>query len=158
MNIFANLSQFCYICLMSQMLDQFRARLRTQGYSLTHAREAVFMALQNQEPLTINQLVEACPKIDRASIYRTVKVFEKLGIVQRLQIGWKYKLELSDEFHVHHHHFTCLNCNTTTALPESTELEAHLVGLSAKNNFKMQNHLLEISGLCQNCQQIQSVL
>jgi len=34
------------------------------------------------------------------------------------QIGWKYKLELSNAFQHHHHHLTCLQCGGVTPLPE----------------------------------------
>ena len=102
----------------------------------------------------MSELVRASNKlgsIDRASVYRNLAVFEKLGIVQRLQIGWKYKLELSDSFHKHHHHMTCLNCGRITTLHEDQSLETQLRLLAAKNRFKMKGHLLEIQGICEKC-------
>src|ERR1700722_13846047 len=93
---------------MIEPLEELKAALKSREYSLTAARQAVFSALLDKEPQTMQQLVAACPTIDRASVYRTVSLFEQLGVVQRLQIGWKYKLELSDRFHHHHHHLTCV--------------------------------------------------
>jgi Fur family transcriptional regulator, ferric uptake regulator len=136
---------------MNEPLTQLKLALKEQGKSLTHPREAVFMALQNQEPQTVQQLVTACPLIDRASVYRTIALFEQLGVIQRLQIGWKYKLELSDSFHHHHHHLTCRHCGTTTSLPEDRQLEERLAQLAAAQNFAMSNHQIEIDGHCQNC-------
>lgn len=126
--------------------------LRGARQSLTMPRRAVFLALQNQEPLTMHELVERCRGIDRASVYRSVALFERLGIVQRLQTGWKYKLELSDSFHEHHHHATCARCGLVIPLPENPKLEAYLHRLADAYRFALQNHQLELSGLCQQCQ------
>lgn len=137
---------------MTEPLEQFKATLRKQGQSLTATRLTVFRALQNKEPQTMRDIIDACKnQADRASVYRTVGLFERLGVVQRLQIGWKYKLELSDAYHHHHHHLTCRNCGVVTPLPEDPQLETRLRLLAAGRHFKMQDHQLEIQGLCANC-------
>jgi Fur family ferric uptake transcriptional regulator len=137
---------------MSEPLEQFKTTLKAKNQSLTKTRLAVFRALQDKEPQTMREVVAACKgQADRASIYRTIALFEKLGIVQRLQIGWKYKLELSDAFHHHHHHLTCTNCGRTIPLPEDRQLEARLHTLSRTQDFIMKGHQLEIQGLCENC-------
>jgi Fur family ferric uptake transcriptional regulator len=125
--------------------------LKKQRQSLTKPRLAVFAALQGREPQTMQQLVAACPAVDRASVYRTIALFERLGVVQRLQIGWKYKLELSDAFSRHHHHLTCLNCGRVISFDESPELERQLRWIAASNRFKVRSHQLEIQGVCQSC-------
>src|SRR5580692_9907794 len=103
---------------MTDVIETFGQTLQQAGYSNTRSRRVVFEALQGQEPLSMHELVMACTKqVDRASIYRTIALFEKLGIVQRLQIGWKYKLELSNNFNFHHHHLTCSKCNCIIPLP-----------------------------------------
>jgi len=99
----------------------------------------------------MQQLVAACPGIDRASVYRTIGLFEQAGIVNRLQIGWKYRLELSDAFHHHHHHLTCQRCGRVIPFNESGELETALRQIAASNDFFMKGHQLEIQGLCSNC-------
>lgn len=132
-------------------MTQLRQHLQQAGQSLTKPRLAVFTALQGREPQTMRQLIATCPGIDRASVYRTVTLFESLGIIQRLQIGWKYKLELSDTFSRHHHHMTCLSCGQVISFDESPELETQLRWAAASNHFKIQSHQLEIQGLCARC-------
>ena len=143
---------FCYNCVMSEPTDQLKKVLKQHGQSLTAARQLVFAALQDKEPQTMQELVFACEgMINRASIYRVVVLFERLGIVQRLQIGWKYKLELSDAFHHHHHHLTCRRCGKTIPLKEDDALEEKLRDLAHSNDFDMHGHQLEIQGYCENC-------
>lgn len=139
---------------MTEPSEQFRAVMRQRGQSVTGARLAVFKALQNKEPQTMGEVVAACHgQADRASVYRAIALFERLGIAQRLQIGWKYKLELSDPFHNHHHHLTCGNCGKVMPLPEDRILEERLRLLAASARFKMREHQLEIGGLCENCRE-----
>lgn len=90
-------------------------------------------------------------KVDRATVYRTIELFERLGVVHRLNIGWKYKIELSDIFVGHHHHFYCTNCGRTYSLPNSAMLETMISSVASKEGLSPRGHQLEIYGLCQNC-------
>lgn len=135
---------------MSTGTEEIKKLLQTSGRSVTKARLAVFDALRGQEPMSMNQLIKCTPEVDRASVYRAVELFERLGVVQRVNIGWKYKLELTDKFTDHHHHLTCLNCGRTTAMNE-LELEQLISKLAANHNFKPSAHQIEIQGLCQDC-------
>jgi Fe2+ or Zn2+ uptake regulation protein len=135
------------------MIDKLRHKLQDTGYSLTKPRLTVFGALQSPTPHSMRELVVSLEGIvDRASIYRTVALFEELGIVVRVNQGWKYKLELSDEFTPHHHHLSCANCQRIISFDEPTELVTILNGLAAKHGFALSGHSLEIQGLCPECQ------
>lgn len=136
---------------MSSPIAQLKSTLKSHGHSVTKPRRQIFAALQTHENQTMHQLVDNCPDVDRATIYRTVELFETLGIVQRLQIGWKYQLELTDSFVHHHHHLTCNRCGVVIALAEDAELEQRLVSLTSALDFTPQDHQLEIRGLCSIC-------
>lgn len=98
----------------------------------------------------MHELVEKVSEVDRASVYRSVELFERLGIVQRVNIGWKYKLELTDRFAKHHHHLTCTNCGRAIEISES-ELEQTICRLAAAHCFKPTAHQIEIQGQCSRC-------
>jgi len=137
---------------MDAVLSELRQLLKAHGQSLTKPRLSVFNALRGHEPRTMHELVEACHEIDRASVYRTVALFERLGVVQRLQIGWKYKLELTDAFSHHHHHLTCLKCGRVISFDETDALAEELHRIGRTHNFIIQAHQLELQGLCPACQ------
>lgn len=135
---------------------RLKKHLKQHGYSLTGPRIAVFNALAGHEPQSMAALAAACgAELDRATVYRTISLFERLGIVQRLQIGWKYKLELTDTFSHHHHHLTCLHCGKVISLAEDSELEDRLKVLAASHAFTAQGHQIEIRGLCDSCASLQ---
>ena len=138
---------------MLYMIDKLRQKLQDTGYSLTKPRLTVFGALQSPVPRSMRQLVVSLEGIvDRASIYRTVALFEELGIVVRVQQGWKYKLELSDDFTPHHHHLSCTNCQRIISFKEPLELVTILNEMAATHGFVLSGHSLEIQGLCPECQ------
>ena len=72
------------------MYDNLRALLKEDGASLTKPRKVVFDLLLDQEPQSMRVLAQrAGGKIDRATLYRTVELFERLGIVHA-----KYRMRL----------------------------------------------------------------
>jgi Fe2+ or Zn2+ uptake regulation protein len=136
------------------MNSQLRTTLKQHKLSITAARQKVFEVLAGNEPLTMRELTDQCHTVmDKASVYRTIALYEKLGIVQRLQIGWKYTLELSNAFQDHHHHLTCIGCGVITPLPEDDALEAQLVKLAKVHGYKAVDHQLEITGYCPACRE-----
>jgi Fur family transcriptional regulator, ferric uptake regulator len=124
--------------------------LRQHGHSVTQARLRVFDALLHQEPQSMHTLVTRVSGVDRASVYRTIALFEQTGIVQRLYHGWKYTLELTDVFADHHHHLTCTRCGTSVAVNEH-EFEALLEQIAARYHFTPTTHQLEVQGTCAAC-------
>jgi Fur family ferric uptake transcriptional regulator len=133
-------------------LDTLKALLKKSGASLTKPRKTIFNLMLNQDPQSMQVLVKRAEnKVDRATVYRTIDLFEQLGIVHRLNIGWKYKIELSDVFLGHHHHFHCSNCSKTFTLQPNPMLETMIDSAVAKEGYSPRGHQLEVYGLCQNC-------
>jgi Fe2+ or Zn2+ uptake regulation protein len=132
----------------------FEKILRDNSYSITKARALIFQLLSGAgEPWPMHKLIEETKgSADRVSVYRTVELLEKLGIVQRIHIGWKYKLELSEVFLDHHHHMTCLSCGRVTPIKDELGFEATIERLGRANGFSLKSHQLEMQGYCDTCQ------
>ncbi len=142
-----------YFCYMSEEVRTlFHKLLKDNGQNITRPRGVVFDLLWGHEPQSMRDLgLRSRHDIDRASLYRTIELFERLGIVQRVYIGWKYKLELSDIFESHHHHISCLGCGKVVAIKENEEIERLIRSLAAKSNMTTVRHQLEIQGYCEKC-------
>jgi len=129
----------------------FEKRLKRSGFSLTQPRQAVFDALQHHQSLTLREIYAKAGGHNRSTIYRTIALFEQLGIVVRIPQGWKHRYELGEAFHEHHHHATCTACGASIALPEDTVLEERLLALAKRRGFNLVSHQIELYGLCQLC-------
>lgn len=128
--------------------------LKEKGYSATTPRFFVCELLWEREPQSMRELLHRTNgRIDRASLYRTIELFERLGLVHRVYIGWKYKVELSDIFTHHHHHLSCLKCGKVVALAEDKQAEQLIQSLARRQGFAVQGHQLEIQGYCAACRQ-----
>jgi len=139
---------------MNKPLEALAATLKSHGYSITKSRKAVFMALLDREPQSIAELTKIIgDTTDRASIYRTLELFESLNIVERLPIGWKHKFELSDTFTKHHHHATCIRCGKVVPFEESDVIKLELKRQAETIGFLETNHQLEVRGICDTCRQ-----
>lgn len=137
---------------MSVELKRFRDLLKKNGCFETRQRTELFKYLQLSPAVTISKLINDLPTQDQATVYRNIKLFEQLGIINRLQLGWNSKLELSNQFHDHHHHMTCVNCGKVIAWEEDPSIELRIQTLALKLGFMPQDHQLEVRGLCSDCQ------
>ncbi len=134
----------------SIMHRRLHQALRKSGYSVTIARRMAFSELL-KGPLTVARLAgRLSPAIDRATTYRTVGVFEKVGIVNRVVFGQVPKIELSEIFLPHHHHAVCARCGIAVDIA-STRLERLLSEIARQYHFLSIEHSVELRGLCGAC-------
>lgn len=133
------------------MNDAFATLLAKHDLRVTQPRKLVFDILQHSDrPLSLLEIIERCPSINRSSIYRTIETCLKIRAVRVVTLGWKKQYELTDLFNPHHHHFRCTNCNQLTHIAD-TQLESAIASISEKYHFTPTNHHFEIEGLCRRC-------
>lgn len=141
-----------YLVMSLESLAALKAILVQHGNHLTKARETTFKLLVSAEPQSMREIMQKAEgKVDRVSVYRNVALFEKLGIVRRIYVGWKYKLELSDQFMEHHHHLSCLSCGKIIDIEDEKHINEFINQVSEKFNFSPRHHQFEIDGYCKDC-------
>lgn len=131
--------------LLKQTLQRHRC-------SITRTRIAVYDAIKQNHQIRLAALLSQDHGADRASVYRTVDVFEKLHIIQRFQKGKDTMIELTGAFSDHHHHLYCIRCGLTIAIPGSASIEAALLRAAVNAGFAADTHIIEVNGLCAGCQ------
>ena len=113
--------------------------------------DEIFTEIQNSED-------EEC---DRASVYRALGTFEKLGLVRRSNFqGDAARYALSETVekktrNYHVHFFKCIECNVIE--PFSGCLVAKKEQELEKEGYRNLSHHLEITGLCPNCAKNESL-
>ena len=121
---------------------------------LTKPRQQVFDILRNSDvPLTVGDIAKNCKNINRASIYRTLLMFDNLNIINTITIGWKNYYELAEPFIPHHHHLYSINCQNAEPI-QSQELEKLIDLTGKKHNFIVTKHHFELEGICEKCRYI----
>ncbi len=127
--------------------------LTTAGLKVTPARLLVLEVLTNTEkPLSIQDIQKKLGKksADQATVYRTIEIFKKNGIVRQVNFEHDHAhFELNTNSH--HHHIICQNCGKVVDISNCniTSLEKEIL---KKSGFKsIQKHSLEFFGTCNRC-------
>ncbi len=132
-------------------MEQLEELFRSQDLRLTEPRKDIFNILNSHdEPLTIGQIIKASQFAERTSVYRTLELYKKLGIVEIIQVGWKQRYELTEPFREHHHHLVCIKCGELTKL-DSARLEKIVQKIGESKEYKLTGHHVELQGVCRNC-------
>jgi Fur family transcriptional regulator, ferric uptake regulator len=133
---------------------RFKERLRAAGERVTTPRLRIFRILSRQAPMPMAKLIGRgqADGVDSVTIYRTVELFRRLGLVQEVGLGRNRLFELSDDYQAHHHHFLCLGCGKITDF-DSAVVEAELAQTARQLGFEIQSHQLEATGMCAACRQ-----
>lgn len=137
---------------MNVLENRYHETLRQHDVRSTKARLSVFTVLQAANvPLSLLAITQES-KADRASVYRTLELFERLRIVNVILVGWKKQFELAAPYKTHHHHIHCQRCGTVISI-KSPSLEKLIHSIAEQKGFQLERHTLELSGQCEACQE-----
>lgn len=134
--------------------------LKNNGYKITTPRKEVALLLldhpkdDHSGPLSIQDistdLLRKSIAVDVVSIYRTLELFMRLGIVHEVEFGEgmkRYELFSPDE---HHHHLVCEICGLVTEITVPLERKI-LEEVEHITNYQIKRHSLEFFGRCKAC-------
>jgi Fur family transcriptional regulator, ferric uptake regulator len=142
----------------SPFLPLFRRYLREQGLPVTHQREAVAdVVFQSAEHLSVEEIDEQLrtrgERIGKATVYRTLEILVRSGLVQEHDFGEGFKrYEHLFGQRSTHDHLICTNCGTVVEF-ESKDLLALQERAARAHDFEPLRHRLEIYGLCGSCRE-----
>jgi Fur family ferric uptake transcriptional regulator len=138
---------------LSQPLGE---RLAARGVRLTSRRRALLKILEESDcHLDAAALLEAAQQqmeIDRATVYRTLDLFKREGLIDELDL-----MHLRGEMHYYevrtskeHFHLACFGCGRVEeiATPLFEQLKQEV---SKEKGFTIQTARLEIGGYCAEC-------
>lgn len=135
---------------MEQMTETIAQRCEAKGLRMTGQRRIVAEVLDaatdhpDVEELHARASAQD-PKISIATVYRTVKLFEEAGIIERLEFG-DGRARYEDAERDHHDHLIDM---TTGAVIEfvDPEIEALQDKIAEKLGYKLMGHRLELYGV-----------
>jgi Fur family transcriptional regulator, ferric uptake regulator len=135
--------------------DEKLAQILNQaGYKYTRPRQVVAEVLLNvhrhlSAPEVVDAVAELDTSIGRMSVYRTLDLFTRLGLVRpAFQEGTtaRYVVMVGG----HHHHIICQSCGRIIHF-DQCPLEELTSFLQEKYSCEINGHLLEFFGRCGQC-------
>ena len=131
-----------------------RDLLSVKGLKSTREREVILRELEarkdhfNAEKLYFS-LLQKGSNVSRPTIYRTLKLLEKLHFVEKLDIKKNFYYELISQKR-DHGHLICDRCGKIIDF-SSSSLEI-LKAEVCNKDFKLDNISIQVFGLCRDCQ------
>lgn len=132
------------------MSDTIISRCEAKGLRMTEQRRIIARVLQQSadhpdvEELYARALAQD-PGISIATVYRTVKLFEEAGILDKLEFG-DGRARYEDAEREHHDHLIDMNSGEVIEFVDA-EIEALQEKIAAKLGYKLKGHKLELYGV-----------
>lgn len=129
-------------------------KLSELGYRLTPQRIMVLSAIEDSDnhisaEEIYAQIVAKYPQVNISTVYRTLELLKRLGLVTETDLGGG-RVRYHSAEKGHHHHLVCEKCGTIIDIDESTLARLQDV-LLHRYNFSARLSHLAILGRCVNC-------
>lgn len=132
------------------MSDTIIARCEATGLRLTEQRRTIAGVLEEaQDHPDVEELyaraVQRDPRISLATVYRTVKLFEESGILEKHEFGdGRARYETADR--EHHDHLIDMQSGEVIEFVDP-EIEALQEKIAKKLGYELRGHRLELYGV-----------
>lgn len=136
--------------------DQWIQALQSDGCRITHARKAIVQLLiQSERALGAIEIYDLArkehPALGLVTVYRTLEKLEELGLIQRVHMPDGCHRYLKSA-HGHEHLLLCTRCGKTVTF-HGDDLSLLSQTVSQKTGFSIQDHWLQLFGVCPKCQE-----
>ncbi len=126
------------------------------GCRITASRRAVMRVLMEaRSPLLPQEILErgrvAHRRLGLVTVYRTLNLLTELNLVRRVHYedGCRGYLLTSPG---HRHALICQGCGRAVEFPGEDDLYALIGRVEAGTGYRVDDHLLQLFGLCPECQ------
>ena len=126
-----------------------------KGMRMTEQRRVIARVLASADDHPdVEELYRRCATIDDrisiSTVYRTVKLFEDAGIIERHEFrdGRARYEQMPD---THHDHLICISCGKITEF-EEPRIEELQDEVAARYGYEITTHKHELYGTCPDCQ------
>ncbi len=135
--------------------DRLMRALTQAGYKLTRPRRAVVEVMADSagtlDPAEVfSRAQRLYPRLGLTTVYRTMELMADLGLVRRIHTEdgcHGYALRGAG----HGHHLICRGCNQVVEFHDC-DLSPIIGAVAQRTGFTIQDHWLELFGLCPRCQ------
>jgi len=140
--------------MKTKSLKNNRRELNATGLRITNQR-ALILEVIRQGHLDADEVYRQArkkqPRLSLSTVYRTLRMFKKLGLVEELHFDeahHRYEMKSSSE----HHHLVCLGCGKIVEFecPLSPKMKR---AVARENDFEVAGVEIRMTGYCPKCRQ-----
>lgn len=135
---------------MSAKRPTITQRSEANGLRMTHPRRVIAEVLESSDDHPdVEELYNRASAVDSgisiATVYRTVKLFEEAGILDKLEFG-DGRARYEDAEREHHDHLIDMNSGEVIEFVDA-EIEALQEKIAKKLGYELRGHRLELYGV-----------
>jgi len=138
--------------------------LHEAGYKLTDQRRRVLGVLMDSHDHPTaediyTRLRSRDERVCMGTIYRTVELLEKIGLVRKIDLADRNRYELigNNSDMKHHYHLVCEKCGRIVDISQdilearAKSVEELVTEVGEIHGFRVSGHHFRIFGTCRNC-------
>ncbi len=132
------------------MSDTITDRCEAKGLRMTEQRRIIASVLESSDDHPdVDELYSRAsaidPRISIATVYRTVKLFEEAGILDKLEFG-DGRARYEDAMRAHHDHLIDMTTGDVIEFVDP-EIEALQERIAARLGYRLKGHKMELYGV-----------
>lgn len=138
-------------------LKEFKDYLNSQKLRFTRTRRLIFREIFSDTKVHPNayeihrRLKSKSHKVSLATIYRTVNLLVKSGLVNEIDFGENHSHYEPGVVKAAHGHLVCLSCGEVKEFSHA-KIQAILKKIGKEGHFKTDKFSIQVFGYCKNCQ------
>ncbi len=144
---------------MSELSQSWLNELQQSGYRLTNSRQTVVEVMADSDralsPMELYDLARVRHKgLGLVTVYRTLEKLEEMGLIQRVHQPQGCQAFIA-AFQGHQHMILCSGCGRVQFF-DGDNLDALIQAVNRETGYQVQEHWLQMFGLCGHCQERKS--
>ncbi len=138
-------------------LKEFKDYLKSQDFKFTRTRRLIFEEIFSEKTVHSNayeihrRLKSKGEKVALATIYRTLNLLVKSGMVSEIDFGESHSHYEPEVSKATHGHLVCLSCGAVKEFSDE-KIQSILEKIGKESRFKTDKFSIQVFGYCQNCQ------
>jgi len=138
-------------------LKAFMDFLRSKKLKFTRSRHLIYEEIFSDKTVHLNayeihrRLKSKGEKVSLATIYRTLNLLVKSGLVSEIDFGEDHSHYEPEISRAAHGHLVCLSCGEVKEFSED-KVQSTLKNIAKKSHFKTDKFSIQVFGYCTNCQ------
>ena len=140
----------------NKLLSDFKDVLKKEGLKITPQRISVLEEIMKDKGHRESEDIYMAIKVrkthvSRATVYRTLDILVQNGFARKLNLGdgrARYEKKIDSP---HHDHMICNDCGKIIEFVND-EIEKIQEEITKQQQFKLQQHIHQLFGICKECQ------
>jgi Fur family ferric uptake transcriptional regulator len=128
--------------------------IKEKGYRLTPKRKWILQIIEENGPLAVDQIfikVRERGQVNLSTVYRNINILLGMGLIRKVYVSEGHADQYEIVRRTCEHSVECVHCGATVVF-SGCLFNQMIQTIEAQTDFQVNQHRLEIYGVCPKCQ------